>query len=101
MSVAVHSPSGWPFGISSKERKKNTSLSNMITRCLAVHPNHPETSFRLSTLTYFIDIQSPLSHIIAVSDDRLLVLRHHVVLTDYDRGPHDTPLVCPLPRLDL
>lgn len=99
MSVAVHSPSGWPFGTSSESETKHMTVKH--DNKISHSPYHPQISVQLHTLTYFIDIHSPLSHIIFVSDDWLLMRRHHVVLTDYDRGPHDTPFVCPLPCLDL
>lgn len=88
-----------------EKQKQKISVSNRTSKyleCLQGNQhNHLKMSLCLCTLTYFIDIHSPLSHIIFVLDDWLLMLRHYVVLTDYKGGPHDTPFVCPLPCLDL
>ena len=62
MSIAVHSPSGWPFGSSSKERKEKlitVKHDNEIS-----HSISQKNVFPLCTLTYFIDVHSPLSHIV-------------------------------------
>lgn len=92
--VAVHSPSGWPFGVSSKEEKQNITVKHDKIWDLLLHVFNAQ-------FTHIDVFCWALSHIVFALDDWLLMLRHHVVLTDYDEGPHDTPFVCPLPCLDL
>ena len=94
ISITVHSPSGWPFGVSSKEEKQNITVKQDAIRDLLLHV----CNARFTHIDVFC---WALSHIVFALDDWLLMLRHHAVLTDYDEGPHDTPFVCPLPCLDL
>lgn len=103
----VHSPSGCPFGISSKDRRtkdmtqKRTSSIKITNVSWCNLHNHRKRICVSAAHWPILLIPFNTNRVVFVSDSWPLMLRHHVVLTHYTGGPYDTPFVWPLPCLDL